>query len=410
MTTRTRTAITAIAALGLVTAACGDGDEDPVDTTAARATDTTEARADTSAAGGGATTAGDAEGSGPAGGAVDLSDVCPDTIVIQTDWFPESEHGGLYQMIGDDYEVDIDTKVVRGPLVAAGEETGVQLEVRTGGPAIGNQAVSVQQYTDDSITLGYANTEGQVVRWADTPTISVLAPLEINPQIIYWDPEVYPEIETLADLGEAGVTINIFEGGRFAGVFVGQGVWTEDQIDDSYDGSSTRFIAEGDIAQQGFASAEPYNYEFVFEDFAKPLAYQLLHDAGFEVYSQTLSVRPDQLAELSPCLERFVPIAQQAQVDFVNDPARANSIIIDAVEQYADFWTYDEALAEYSVATQVELGIVGSGPDDTLGNMEEERIQGVIDQIRDDAGIAIPADLEAADIFTNEFVDPDIGL
>ncbi|MCF8544190.1 MAG: hypothetical protein K9G04_02740, partial [Ilumatobacteraceae bacterium] len=28
---------------------------------------------------------------------VSLADVCPATIVIQTDWFPESEHGGLYQ-------------------------------------------------------------------------------------------------------------------------------------------------------------------------------------------------------------------------------------------------------------------------------------------------------------------------
>ena len=31
--------------------------------------------------------------------------------------------------------------------------------------------------------------------------ISVVAPLEINPQIIYWDPETYPDVETLADLG-----------------------------------------------------------------------------------------------------------------------------------------------------------------------------------------------------------------
>ena len=50
----------------------------------------------------------------------------------------------------------------RGPLVAGGEETGIDIEVRTGGPAIGDQPVSVQQYADDSITLGYANTEGQI--------------------------------------------------------------------------------------------------------------------------------------------------------------------------------------------------------------------------------------------------------
>ncbi len=42
--------------------------------------------------------------------------------------------------------------------------------------------------------------------------------------------------------------------------------------------------------------------------------------------------------------------------------------------------------------------------------MEEERIQTVIDQIRDDAGLDVPADLVAADLFTNEFIDPDIGL
>ncbi len=55
--------------------------------------------------------------------------------------------------------------------------------------------------------------------------------------------------------------------------------------------------------------------------------------------------------------------------------------------------------------TQRELGFVGNGPDDTLGNMDEARVQRVIDQIRD-AGIDVPADLTVADIFTNEFIDP----
>ena len=37
------------------------------------------------------------------------------------------------------------------------------------------------------------------------------------------------------------------------------------------------------------------------------------------------------------------------------------------------------------------------------------RVQRVIDQIRE-AGIEVPEDLAAADLVTNEFVDPDIGL
>ena len=43
-----------------------------------------------------------------------------------------------------------------------------------------------------SITLGYANTEAQVLQYAEAPLLSVVAPLEMNPQIIYWDPETYP--------------------------------------------------------------------------------------------------------------------------------------------------------------------------------------------------------------------------
>jgi hypothetical protein len=206
------------------------------------------------------------------------------------------------------------------------------------------------------------------------------------------------------------VTINVFPAGTFADVFVAEGIWSADQVDPSYDGLPARFIAEdGAIAQQGFASAEPYTYEHVFEEWGRPIAFQTLHDAGFEVYSQTLGVRPDQLETLRPCLERFVPIVQQAAIDFINAPDRANAIILDAVEQFDAGWVYDQGLADFSVETQRELGFVGNGPDDTLGNMDEARIQGVIDQIRD-AGLDVPDGLTAADVFTNEFIDPNIGL
>ena len=424
--------IVVLAVAGLVVASCADDDDDATDTTgattgtAAEDTGTTAGEPGTTAAGQGTTAASPgttAPGSGSTtpggtsattatgGGAVDLAGVCPDPIVIQTDWFPEAEHGALYQLVGEGYEVDVDQRIVSGPLVAGGQDTGVTIEVRTGGPAIGDQTVAAVTYADDSITLTYANTEAQVLQDDETPLISVVAPLEINPQIIYWDPETYPDVETLADLGEEGVTINVFGGGVFSEVFVGNGTWTADQVDPSYNGSPARFVAEdGAIAQQGFASAEPYTYENVVEEWGKPVAYQLLHDAGFQVYSQTLAAREADLEELGPCLERFVPIVQQSAIDFINDPARANAIIIDAVAQYDDFWVYDQGLADYSVETQRELGLVGNGADETLGNMDGERIQTVIDQMRDDAGLEVPDDLVAEDLFTNEFIDPAIGL
>ena len=405
-----------LAAAGIAVAACGS-DKDSASTTATpttagasttagSATTGGSAASTTAAAGSTATTTG---GTGSTGGAVDLSADCPATIVVQTDWFPESEHGALYELVGEGYKVDTDKKSLTGPLVVDGQPTGVDIEIRTGGPSIGDQTVAGQTYADDSITLAYANTESQILQNAKTPLLSVVAPLERNPQIIYWDPARYPDVKTLADLGTKGITINVFGGGVFSDVFVAEGIWKQDQVDPSYDGSPARFISQGDIAQQGFASAEPYLYEKEFTDWGKPVAYQLLDDAGFKVYSQTLAIRPDDKEKLAPCLKKLVPIVQQAAIDFIDDPARANAIILDAVKQYDTFWTYSQGVADFSVKTQKELGLVGNGPDSTLGNMDEARIQSVIDQMRT-AKLDFSADLKASDLFTNEFIDPSIGM
>ena len=345
--------------------------------------------------------------SGTASG--DLS-ACPDPIVIQTDWFPESEHGAMYELFGSgDYSIDSDNLIVSGTLHDGGTDTGIGLEVRTGGPAIGFSPVASYMYTDDSITFGYANTEAQVTFFESAPLLSVVAPLERNPQMVMWDPATYPNVETLADLGSEGVTISVFGGGVFAEVFIAQGIWDAGQVDPSYDGSPANFIANGgSIAQQGFASAEPYDYETVFEDWGKPVKFQLLHDAGFKVYSQTIAIRSAEKAELDSCLKAFVPVVQRAVVSFIEDPATANNIIIDAVDTFGSFWVYSQGLAEFSVQSQLDLGLVGNGPNGTVGDMVEARIQGVITTMAD-AGIDTGG-ITPADVYTNEYIDHSIGF
>ncbi|HRW07418.1 MAG TPA: hypothetical protein P5121_20075 [Caldilineaceae bacterium] len=339
-----------------------------------------------------------------------LAGVCPDPVVIQTDWFPEAEHAALYQLLGDEYTVDTDRKAVNGPLISGGAATGVGVEIRTGGPAIGFQQPIKQMYVEDDITLGYVSTDEAIFGADDTPTIAVMAPLEKNPQIIMWDPETYPDVETIADLGEAGVIVNVFAGGTFIDVFVSEGILSADQVDPSYDGSPARWVAEnGAIAQQGFASAEPYTYENEIDEWGKPVAFELIHDAGLELYSQSLAIRAADLEELRPCLELLIPMIQQAVVDYAAAPAHANAIIVDAVAQYNDFWVYNEGLAEFSVAKQLELGLIGNGPDATVGNMDLDRVQGVINKMVA-AGLDINADLQADTIATNEFIDESIGL
>ncbi len=342
--------------------------------------------------------------------AVDLSGVCPSPLVVQTDWFPESEHGAMYELVGDDYVVDVDNKVVRGTMVLGGTDLGIEWEVRTGGPAIGFSPVSQHMAVDDSIQLGYASTDQQINHWDVAPLMSVVAPLERNPQMVMWDPDTYPDIDGIADLGAAGVTIQVFGGGTFPEVFIAQGTWSRDQVDPSYNGQPARWVSEGGaIAQQGFASSEVYTYEHVFEEWAKPVAFQLLHDAGFQIYSQTVGIRPGDLEGLRPCLEKVVPIIQQAAVDFDADPARANAIIVDAVLRFDAGWEYPADLAAYSVQAQRDFGLVGDGPDNVAGNMEAERYEKTLADMRA-AGMDIDAGLTADQLFTNEFIDDSISF
>ena len=104
-----------------------------------------------------------------------------------------------------------------------------------------------------------------------------------------------------------------------------------------------------------------------------------------------------------------MPIVQQSVVDFASDPARANAIIVDAVETIDSFWQYPPALAQFSIDTQIELGLVGNGPDGTVGNFDEGRIAEVIAKIIA-AGFDVDASLQPSDIVTNEFIDESIGF
>lgn len=342
----------------------------------------------------------------------ELAEVCPNPLVMQTDWFPESEYGALYYLIGDDYTVDVERKVVSGSMQLNGVDLGIDFEIRSGGPAIGNQPVATHMYTDDSIHLGHATTASQLLRWADTPLVSVLAPLEKSPQIIMWDPETYPEVQTLAELGDVGVTINVFSSSLYPDVFIAKGIWSVDQVDRSYDGSPARFIAaDGRIAQQGFASSEVYTYEHIHEEWGRPVAYQLLHDAGFESYSQTISVREDALDTLKPCLEKVVPIMQQSVISYVTTPDRTNDMIVDAVERFESFWKYQPELADFSVQVLKELQLVGNGSNSVVGDMDASRVQGVVDAIlQSDVIDELPDNFSAEDLYTNEFIDLNIGF
>lgn len=348
-------------------------------------------------------------------GAIDLAAAgCPADIKIQTDWNPESEHGHLYQLFGTEYTIDDSNKSVTGPLMASGEYTGIDVTVLAGGPAIGFSQPNAQMYNDDSIFMAYVGTDEAIAHASDLPTVGVFAPLEKDPQMIMWDPATYPDVEDIAGLGKAGATIRVFPGGTYIDWFVGTGVLSAEQIDSTYDGQPAVFVSEGGkVAQQGFASAEPYIYKNEVPEWGKDVKYQLINDAGYPKYAAVMSLRPDDVKTYSECLTALVPVLQQATVDFYADPAAAETLILELVDAYDTGWVYSQEVADYSVQTQLNDGLAGNGPDSTVGNLDDARVAELFDivtPIYAEQGFDIPADLVATDLYTNEFIDPSIGF
>jgi hypothetical protein len=335
-----------------------------------------------------------------------LADVCPATVVVQTDWFPESEHGGIYHLMGDDAIASKDTGAITGSLVVNGEPTGVKLEIRAGGPFLESPVVT-EMYQDNAITFGYVGTDVAITRYNDAPTLAVFNALNINPQVVLWDATKHPEAKTIADAAKTVKSFFVYGEPSWMQYFIAQGLINKDQVDSNYKGNL--LLATDDAAHQGFVTSEPYKYANL-ETGSITTGYQLIHDAGWNSYAQNLAIRKDRLEELRPCLEKIVPILQQAQIDYIGYPTRANAIIISTVKTYDSWWSQSEGDVANGASSQKDLAIVGNGETETFGDLEEARVNDFIAKatpILREQGLEI-ADITAGDITDNEFLDVSI--
>ena len=61
----------------------------------------------------------------------------------------------------------------------------------------------------------------------------------------------------------------------------------------------------------------------------------------------------------------------------------------------------------------LELGLVGNGPDDTIGNFEDARVADMVGILKDaygTLGVELAPDVSPETVVTNQFIDPAIGM
>lgn len=349
----------------------------------------------------------------PAGGPLDLAGVCPATVVMQQDWQPEAEHGSMYSLVGKDRTIDANKKSVRGSLVAQGVDTGVDIEVRPGGPNVGFQPVAALMYLDDAIVLGAVSSDAAIVAAAKQPTVAVTSQLTVSPQILMWDPASHPGAKTIADVTASGATV-VTSGDVLPALLISKKLITKAQSDTSYEGTPARFVSDPKIMQQGFATAEPYLYQNEIKAWGKPVGFQKLADYGYSIYPEPLAVRADKLDALRPCLKKLVPIMQRAQIDYLKDPAPTNALIVELVNAYQTGWTYSDGVAAFSAKAQVTDGFVTNDPaSGVFGKLDPARMAQIVGTfgplLQAQGAITGPAPAPET-LYTNEFIDSSIKM
>ena len=233
--------------------------------------------------------------------------------------------------------------------MASGKKTGINVEVRIGGPPVGFQPAQALMYADPSIFMGFSRVTELISSYKDLPIVAVMATLDKSPFSIYWDAATYPDVNSIADLKKRNVTIMLGRPDIGWKYFVAKGIMKKSQMDLSDMAKPAAFIsANGKLAEAGFATAEPFLYEVEIKEWGKPVKVQLLHDAGFPEYFQALAVKKEDIDKKAECLERLVPIIQRSHVEYIQNPNETNELIVKLADSYLTGWVYTMISAKFS--------------------------------------------------------------
>lgn len=332
--------------------------------------------------------------------------VCPSELVIQTDWFPELEHGGTYQLIGPGGTADADTVSYSGAVQEQYAVGGLEtITIRTVNFDKSNASV----LADGDADMAYLTTSDVIKDSGAIPLVAIAKTLDQDPQMIMWDPAQY-DITEPGDLAATGAQVLHFPGTAYIDYMIAEGFITEDQSNPSYDGSDGAWVASGgDVVQQGFATNEVYKYEndIAWKDGAPAdVSFFTVGDLGFENYPAAITMLQSRAEELDSCLSEFVPVMQQAWIDFLEDPKPVTDALISINETHDGFWGLTEGLNEAGMELIESEGYAVNSPDGTYCSFDPERMQALYDilaPIYADQGTDIADSVEG--VYTNEYCD-----
>ncbi|NMG41833.1 hypothetical protein GRZ55_21615 [Chelativorans sp. ZYF759] len=348
-----------------------------------------------------------------------LGDVCPSPFIIQKDWLAQAEHGALYQMIGAGGTME--SGKYTGPLGS----TGIDLTILEGGGGIGlgdGETAYSALYMGNSKAgvmphLGYQELDNAFIFSKRFPVVGVISPLDVAPQGLWWDRETYPDgfhsiddLKAFAESDQGKIYVSSIQ--RTFGLFLVQSGVPADVFVEGYRGDGENFVTNnGTWLNQGFVTSEPYSFS-TGNNWAKPIDAVTVGELGYPNYTGMLSVATGRMDELEPCLEKLVPIIQQAIVDYMDDPAEVFEVIHQFNEEghATSWWKTSMGKLEFAWSTMKERGIMGNGTSNAVGDFDMERVETMFETVKPWLDERADENVAPDMVVTNRFIDPTIGL
>jgi NitT/TauT family transport system substrate-binding protein len=222
----------------------------------------------------------------------------PIVITLQTDWYPQPEHGGFYDALLKGYYKDegLDVRITPGgPFVAAENQV-------SGG------AAQFAMGSSDQVLVAVSR---------GLPVVAVMATMQQDPQAIMLHKD--SPVQSFADLN--GHTIAVKPGSIwFQYLLKRYNLTNVREIPATY--SVANFLQDPNYIQQSFVTSEPY---FARKSGAE-IKTMLISDTGYQPY-RVVFTSTSFLHEHHELVAKFVRASLRGWSDYLADPTTANTEI-----------------------------------------------------------------------------------
>ena len=254
-------------------------------------------------------------------------------FIFLTNWYAQAEHGGFYQAQAEGIY----------------RNRGLDVDIRMGGPQVNVMQLLLAGRAD--AVMGY---DLQTIKAVEQglPIVTIGAVFQKDPAALI----AHPDVKAMEDLKTRTLLIGQASETTFWPWLKGRYGFTDAQKR-PYAFSVQQFLVDKKVAQQGYATSEPYAIE---KAGIKPVVF-LLADLGYPPYAQTIVTTAKVLRDRPDALRAFLQATAEGWKSYLANPAPGNALVKKANPEMKD-----DMLA-FGVAKMKEFALVTGGDAATVG-------------------------------------------